>query len=1292
LKRLSAGQHRVAVSTTDSYGGWIDKIAVVDGTVPWSEPVIGGPAAALHGRPPRPGNFLRASDTSVRIEAESLELVNGTICRVPPDGNSAVCLDRPAAYLCGLVSAEADMEWEVWCRTYFENKNIFESPVLQEYSQALYFSLDGLQAKTFYETDEKRWRWASLGKARLARGAHALLFHKRGMPITIDRLIFYRGAEPWNEDWYRQKDAHVLPFGLANEVPFDDARRAGDWRIFGSLATSCEGSCTGVRQADAESPIRIAIQGRGAGAVVLQKLRPVRTSESSARTRPEHQVSVWVKGDRSGASLSALVSDSSQETFCLSLAPKVDWDGWRLVSAAIPRKAGPEMLHEGGNGDGVVDYPVAAGFLVVERAGDSAVDLTLGELFFESPFQLRVESVETEGVVTERPDAKGKTIRDESEAKATVQLSVANRAEQSREALVYYRFVPLGAAYSPSQPEASLNPLTVRVPGRGAQAVTLSAYRFGRGAGVYAVDCALGATKPIRRLFGFREGAEAILKAERETQERKHGAGHFSPDGQDRPLVKPDGTPVPRQDVGRLYGTFPRFTVLVDGLDVTSRAYADRLDLRRRIRPEGADLSDAAGWPDIRVPAGVLAIDPALGRFKFCEGDADPMALAAYHITGFGVPGDSPAQLRHGRLFVCPGEGDLSVIDVTDPEHARIVGFGLAWYFYHRLYFYRNYAYFNSSLRNTILIWDDLSNPCRPGHIRSLNLDRNVYGHMMAVFENAGVAYTTTHILDLTDPLNPRPLRKHDVGELFFPEGRRYELSYRENRTRIAVFDLTDPLNPRIVAEMPADAPVGLPKPEPGTPAPPPPAPGGTPKPEPPKTYTIAAVGTDYFLLRLGDRLALYRNLVSPAFVATLDYAEEGPLYLSGFGFYKNRLIVVDGRKPPNQNYVWTPKYPHSRVSVYEIGKDSLQKIGSYEDPVQTNYNLLSIDERGYGYTTDMNFGVWVLDLRDGKNPRKVCGVPISSEIRGGVVGDRYALPGQYFGGTHLVIDVQDPVRPARRGYCWDGNYLGCWNLWQKKCASAGDVFYLPRSVSTAVVECSDPENPRENGELKDAQGNSTGPCDTIAQDGILYALGNKLFTYDVSDPAKPALLAELAGVPPGLLGLGRGVLVAVGRELCAIDVQDPKGPKVLARTESLYAGVRGPRGALASGYAYLIRDAEGSTSLDIFDLRKPEAMRKVRTARLLEDAEAAPWGDYYFGWLESSGDYLFAANYEGGLDCYDIRDRENPRFFGRLRNGMSWLVGEVKGDFLYEPTIQGLCVVDVPTTSQVPQGTVTTR
>jgi len=1278
-RALKRGKHVVRVTTVSGECGaeWISKVAVVYGTVGWSVPEIGGPCAALWESTRKAKHVLRTGGTAI-LEAEGMELVSGTLTE---DG---VRLADENSYLAGILETDAEQDCELWVRLYYENKNIFEPPELQEYSQAVYLTIDGAMAKTFYETDERRWHWVCAGKQRLTRGKHSVLLHKRGNPVVVDKVVFYGGEDHFKANWFTEKQPHKLPFGLANEVAFDDAKRAGDWRIFGSLASYSEGRWLGLRDGRVPQPTELRISGRGLGTVVLEKLRPIASNHSRVRRRREQQVSLWVKGDGTGARLSAILLDASGEAFLLKLGPRINWEGWKLLSASVPRGPSAAMLHEGGGTNGQPDYPLRLSHIVIGRDESKRVSLVFGEPRFESPFEARVTRLEIKEISLQKKNKKGEAVKDESQAEARAAISVRNATENGRTAILCFRFAPFGSRHCPTRPDGYLSSRNVSVPGGGTESLELT-YRFPRESGVHVLEYAVNTGDLKRMFFVHGKGSRQELAALRKKLEREHGAYRFSPDGKDKPVLKPDGAAVAANEVASLYGKIPGFTILVDGVDVASRAHADSLNLRHRLKPRAWDLSDAAGWPDIRIPAGVVAIDPSLGRFKFCEGDAEPMVEAGRALTGFGVPGGRRAQIRGNYLYSCPGEGELTVIDISDPPNAKVIGFGLSWYFYRQLYFYRNLAYFRSALRG-LVCWDDFSNPSRIGHMRSVNLDRDTFGSLwepegsrLGTFEEEGIAYTTTHVLDLADPLNPRPIREHGLDSLWRPEGSRYGLTYQDERKKIAVVDLRDPRNPKIIGKIGNRTLKTEVKGK-----------------ETERLYGIAAICRDYFLLRSGDHLAVYKGVKKPKFVSEMifDIPEEkitkqGPRrvkwHLSGFGFYRGHLYIIDGRIPANQNYTWKPDFPHSRVHVYKIGKE-LKKVGYWEDPFPTNYHHLTIDKKGFGYTTDMNFGIHVLDLRDPSMPKRVHGVPIASEVRNAGIGEKCALIGQYFGGAMIVADITDPTKPVTKGYWWDGCTEG-----RTRIASAGDVFYLPRIVSNAIVDCSDLDRPEKVGDLVDQNGQAIGQCELLAQDGLLYAPGKALHIYDIRSPSRPALMSSTEGIGGGIIGLSKGILYLVGGKkgkLSAVDVSDPKRPKLLSTIEV------GPRshGAYAKGYLYIRQGLKDTGKLALYDARNPEQLRFLKVVTILEENEAAPWGDYQFGWPESSGDYLFAANYEGGIYCIDISDPETPHFAGRARTGMQWKVGQVKGDYLYVPTVEGLWIVDIPISSQVPEGPVTTR
>ena len=261
----------------------------------------------------------------------------------------------------------------------------------------------------------------------------------------------------------------------------------------------------------------------------------------------------------------------------------------------------------------------------------------------------------------------------------------------------------------------------------------------------------------------------------------------FSRDGQDRPLKKADGRPLPLGEVAAEYGAERGLVVLDDGLDVCSLEYAARRDFAHPIEPRGVDLSDEAGWPNIRVPNGVLAIDPTLGRVKFAEADRRRLCLRSALPTGFGVPGP-PIVVRGDFAYAGPGEGHYSVIDCSDKRNPRVVSQIPNWYFSQRLLPLGTQAIFESSRRGMILV-DDLSNPYCPGPLRNIHFDRAAYGRMTHVFEQEKTGYAiggreaALRVFDLSTPLYPRRLAQLDGLSAFFPVGNR-ALTYVGDKVR----------------------------------------------------------------------------------------------------------------------------------------------------------------------------------------------------------------------------------------------------------------------------------------------------------------------------------------------------------------------------------------------------------------------------------------------------------------------------------------------------------------------------
>ena len=131
----------------------------------------------------------------------------------------------------------------------------------------------------------------------------------------------------------------------------------------------------------------------------------------------------------------------------------------------------------------------------------------------------------------------------------------------------------------------------------------------------------------------------------------------FQGNNLDKPLTRPDLTPIARNEVPTTYGTTQGMTVYNNGVNVTSPQYTSA---GGPLTPVGYDLSDAAGWPSIGTEKGQLAIDPALGRFKFFENIP--------HVVGTGAaPGALDVVYQNGFAFVAAGAAGLVVFDLTQP-------------------------------------------------------------------------------------------------------------------------------------------------------------------------------------------------------------------------------------------------------------------------------------------------------------------------------------------------------------------------------------------------------------------------------------------------------------------------------------------------------------------------------------------------------------------------------------------------------------------------------------------------
>ena len=359
-------------------------------------------------------------------------------------------------------------------------------------------------------------------------------------------------------------------------------------------------------------------------------------------------------------------------------------------------------------------------------------------------------------------------------------------------------------------------------------------------------------------------------------------------------------------------------------------------------------------------------------------------------------------------------------------------------------------------------------------------------------------------------------------------------------------------------------------------------------------------------------------------------------------------------------------------------------------------------------YIFDFNYGLWIFDIRDPARPVKVSGVATAGEADGLWTDGKHAYMWQTFGGTMFTMDVSNVRDPKRLGEYWDGGWVPrSYFRGKYTVASKGDAAYLPRYRGIVVIDVSDPARPKEAGLLRDENGgavksNAAACLHAHADRLYVFSRKNVLYIYDISAPLRPALVGH-GSVPAQTFFIQSGkAYTASGtrkKPLSLFSIADISSdkPKQLSTLDlSGVAGALPIRGIVVrKGYAYLAACQRAPwTRLYVVDVSDPANPRLVRYCDPSPDLMDAPcsssWGDSYRD-MSIDGNYIFIGNY-GQIECLDISDPERPKFFDRRDIGYQWSGGHKHGEYLYVPTLQGLVILAVPSSSQVPAGKVEVR
>lgn len=151
--------------------------------------------------------------------------------------------------------------------------------------------------------------------------------------------------------------------------------------------------------------------------------------------------------------------------------------------------------------------------------------------------------------------------------------------------------------------------------------------------------------------------------------------------------------------------------VLDNGMDICSQDYQEKRGYRNPLKLVETDLSDKAGWPNIEVKQGAVAVNAKQGRLKFADGrEGDPRMLARVESANVGV---YLSNWKVGDYYIAAGDEQskgLKVVDLRDPTCLKIVAAAgqAPWCSYAGYVIaYRNgYAYLTCNVFNTLVVVD----------------------------------------------------------------------------------------------------------------------------------------------------------------------------------------------------------------------------------------------------------------------------------------------------------------------------------------------------------------------------------------------------------------------------------------------------------------------------------------------------------------------------------------------------------------------------------------------------------
>lgn len=828
----------------------------------------------------------------------------------------------------------------------------------------------------------------------------------------------------------------------------------------------------------------------------------------------------------------------------------------------------------------------------------------------------------------------------------------------------------------------------------------------------------------------------------------------FDPAGHALPLKTAGGAPIKPGDVARLYGTPGGFAIYADGVDVCSWDYARLAGFTRPRKPVYQDLADKAGWPDVHVVSGTLAVDPATGRFKFAEGDVRaPLTRVSFLHTPHGTPLKVCA--RGNYVYVPNGEtwAGIQVVDTADPARPRLVQTFDAGCFGKQARICGDRLYALANYHGITII--DIADPARPvriGYWRvpppsvhtvlpfDLNGKKYFYSFVTAEGnwkdwpKKPAAPVPGVRLVDATDA--GKPVVVALLKDFRLPELILGRTAFTPVGNTLVLHDVADPARPAKLATLDL---------------------GG-------RVAGLCEAGKGRLYATVGGKELVVLDVQNPRAPRVLGRSSAGAMQRASDVAAAGDACayVVDAGTGYGQ--------PDRGLHVFRIdaaGTPSHVGHVQFERGSSVRNVTVSGDR---AYAMDANYGFWILDIKDRATPRVVGIYHSAGEIEHLLVSGARALASLEWGGMEVIIDLTRLPRLSILGIYRAGRF----DDYADAFLGDGRYFYFGKGPKDKIVDITDPAHPREIGVYPQPEAPFV-PVRLWADRGyVIGSLAGKtvVSVYDYRDPLKPVLRGRVALAPAqagpyhALVTDGRTAWALQRDGLLAVDVSDPAAPRVagfLARKGLDRFGYyrwqgSGRRLACARGYVYMLQGSEAADDphLSVIDARDPAAMKLVYTTPESTPTFQDDWFDSRFlhqrdMWNDMvlEGRYLYVSDYWGGVRVFDLSRPEAPRladweftpylalvpknwsralykqavasgdvhkFLGltperwQRRFGIGhklswapfeyypgyelfgWNIGELVGDYLLQPKLTGVAVYRIKRSPETPVGPVTVR